>query len=167
MSSAQSSTRNTDLDAALDQETLEPSHASLDKRLQLGLHCCTQHPHAHHVARLTWFPGMTPPQNATSVQHWPRAAARFASRCATVVVGGIELRGMSTSVVTPPDAAARVPVQKPSQSVLPGSLRWTCALARIIAVSVSVGKYGEQDALDETWYDNAVARVDPVAIRHA
>jgi hypothetical protein len=31
-------------------------------------------------------------------------------------------------VVTPPDAAARVPVQKPSQSVRPGSLRCTCAL---------------------------------------
>ena len=71
---------------------------------------------------------MTPPQKATSVQHCPLAAARLASRCATVVVGGMEFKGMSTTVVTPPDAAARVPVQKPSQSVRPGSLRWTWAL---------------------------------------
>ena len=83
----------------------------------------TAHGRAH-----TWFPGMTPPQKATSVQHWPAAAARFWSRLATVVVGGMELRGMSTTVVTPPEAAARVPVQKPSQSVRPGSLRWTWAL---------------------------------------
>lgn len=76
----------------------------------------------------TWFPGMTPPQNATSVQHCPCAASRFAARLSTVVVGGIELSGMSTRAVTPPDAAARVPVQKPSQSVRPGSLRCTCAL---------------------------------------
>ena len=45
-----------------------------------------------------------------------------------VVVGGMELRGMSTTTVTPPEAAAWVPVAKPSQSVRPGSLRWTWAL---------------------------------------
>lgn len=45
-----------------------------------------------------------------------------------MVVGGMEFKGMSTTVVTPPEAAARVPVQKPSQSVRPGSLRWTWAL---------------------------------------
>ena len=83
-----------------------------------------------HEEKRTWFPGMTPPQNATSVQHWPRAAARFCSRCATVVVGGMELRGMSTTAVTPPDAAARVPVQKPSQSVRPGSFKCTWALRK-------------------------------------
>jgi hypothetical protein len=72
---------------------------------------------------------MTPPQNATSVQHRAaRAAARLVAKFSTVVVGGIELSGMSTTVVMPPDAAARVPVQKPSQSVRPGSLRCTCAL---------------------------------------
>jgi hypothetical protein len=72
---------------------------------------------------------MTPPQNATSVQHCAaRAASRFAARFSTVVVGGIELSGMSTTVVMPPEAAARVAVQKPSQSVRPGSLRCTCAL---------------------------------------
>ena len=45
-----------------------------------------------------------------------------------MVVGGIEFKGISTSVVTPPEIAALVPVQNPSQSVRPGSLRWTCAL---------------------------------------
>lgn len=37
------------------------------------------------------------------------------------------LSGMSTTVVTPPLAAAWVPVQKPSHSERPGSLRWTWA----------------------------------------
>ena len=35
------------------------------------------------------------------------------------------LSGMSTIVVTPPAAAARVALAKPSQSVRPGSLTWT------------------------------------------
>ncbi len=43
-----------------------------------------------------------------------------------MVVGGMLLSGMSTSVVTPPAAAARVAVAKPSHSVRPGSLMWTC-----------------------------------------
>lgn len=38
------------------------------------------------------------------------------------------MSGISTTVVTPPDAAALVPVQKPSQSVRPGSFKWTWAL---------------------------------------
>lgn len=38
----------------------------------------------------------------------------------------MEFNGISMTVVTPPDAAALVPVAKPSHSVLPGSLRWTC-----------------------------------------
>ena len=66
---------------------------------------------------------MTPPQKATSVWHWPLAACLFKSRLGTVVVGGRELSGMSTRVVIPPEAAARVPVQNPSQAVRPGSLR--------------------------------------------
>ncbi|MFD6292828.1 hypothetical protein, partial [Streptomyces sp. NPDC060205] len=37
-----------------------------------------------------------------------------------VVVGGSELSGMSTRVVMPPAAAARVALQNPSQSVRPG-----------------------------------------------
>ena len=43
-----------------------------------------------------------------------------------VVVAGTLLSGMSTSVVTPPAAAARVAVSKPSHSVRPGSLMCTC-----------------------------------------
>ena len=35
------------------------------------------------------------------------------------------LSGMSTIVVTPPAAAARVALAKPSHSVRPGSLTWT------------------------------------------
>ena len=38
---------------------------------------------------------------------------------------GREFRGMSTRVVMPPAAAARVAVAKPSQSVRPGELMWT------------------------------------------
>jgi hypothetical protein len=37
----------------------------------------------------------------------------------TVVVGGMELRGMSTMVVNPPAAAADVAVAKPSHAVRP------------------------------------------------
>lgn len=73
--------------------------------------------------RLTWFPGITPPQNPTSAQHWPRAVCRLISRFCKVVVGGIEFNGISTTVVIPPATAARVPVQKPSHSVRPGSFR--------------------------------------------
>lgn len=38
------------------------------------------------------------PQNATSTRTWPRATARLTSRHASVVVGGMELSGMSTTV---------------------------------------------------------------------
>lgn len=48
-----------------------------------------------------------------------------------MVVGGIELRGMSISVVIPPEMAASVPVRKPSQAVRPGWLRWTCVLGEV------------------------------------
>lgn len=41
-----------------------------------------------------------------------------------------ELRGMSTRVVMPPAAAARVAVQKPSQWVRPGSFTWTWVSTR-------------------------------------
>src|SRR6266568_3855508 len=40
------------------------------------------------------------------------------------------LSGMSTRVVTPPAAAARVAVSKPSHSVRPGTFTWTCASTR-------------------------------------
>ena len=39
------------------------------------------------------FPGMTPPQNATSMKHFPFAAVNFFSKFSTVVVGGIEFKG--------------------------------------------------------------------------
>ena len=68
------------------------------------------------------LPGTTPPQRPTSIQHCPSAALALASKPATVVVGGMLLSGMSTIVVTPPAAAARVAVAKPSHSVRPGSL---------------------------------------------
>ena len=55
------------------------------------------------------------------------------------VVAGTELRGISTSVVTPPAAAARVAVRKPSQSVRPGSLMCTC-------VSTKPGSTGRSPA---------------------
>ncbi|KAK1998486.1 hypothetical protein LX36DRAFT_533268, partial [Colletotrichum falcatum] len=57
-------------------------------------------------------------------------AASFSSKPWTVVIGGIAFKGMSITVVTPPDAKARVPVAKPSHSVRPGSFRWTWALTR-------------------------------------
>ena len=61
------------------------------------------------------MPGTAPPQNPTSTWHFPAAAARFAGNAAASVVGGIEFSGMSTIVVMPPAAAARVAVAKPSQ----------------------------------------------------
>jgi len=71
------------------------------------------------------LPGTAPPQNATSTQHWPAAAARFSASAATEMVGGSEFSGMSQIVVTPPAAAARVAVANPSHSVRPGSLTCT------------------------------------------
>lgn len=71
------------------------------------------------------FPGMMPPQKARSTQLTPEAKSCFFSSPCIVVVGGIELSGMSTRVVIPPKAAARVAVSKPSQCVLPGSLMCT------------------------------------------
>ena len=46
------------------------------------------------------------------------AAASFKRRFSLVVVVGKLFSGISTTVVTPPAAAARVPVRKPSQSAL-------------------------------------------------
>src|SRR4051794_35859277 len=69
--------------------------------------------------------GTTPPQNPTSTRTCASATARFSSSAAAVVVGGMEFSGMSRIVVTPPAAAARVAVAKPSHSVRPGSLTCT------------------------------------------
>jgi hypothetical protein len=60
------------------------------------------------------------------------------SRAPTEVVEGIELRGMSITVVTPPEMAAKVPDVKPSQDVLPGWLRWTWALSKCSSTRSSV-----------------------------
>ena len=91
------------------------------------------------------LPGTAPPQNATSAATWPFAACRFTCNASTVVVGGMELRGMSTIAVTPPATAARVALAKPSHSVRPGSLtctwlstrpgRSTSSSARVTAVA--------------------------------
>ena len=69
------------------------------------------------------LPGTAPPQSATSTRHFSRMAKTFACSASTVVTGGIEFSGMSTIVVTPPAAAARVAVSKPSHFVRPGSFR--------------------------------------------
>ena len=58
------------------------------------------------------------------------AASRLSSRAATLVVSGRQFSGMSTRVVKPPAAAARVAVAKPSHSVRPGSLMWVWASTR-------------------------------------
>jgi hypothetical protein len=68
------------------------------------------------------LPGTTPPQNPQSTCNFLSATASFFWNAATVVVAGIEFSGMSTIVVTPPAAAARVALSNPSQSVRPGSL---------------------------------------------
>ena len=61
---------------------------------------------------------------------WGATARRFSVSAASEVVTGMQLSGMSTTVVTPPAAAARVAVSKPSHSVRPGSLRWACESTR-------------------------------------
>ncbi|ANB12493.1 hypothetical protein AWJ20_749 [Sugiyamaella lignohabitans] len=73
--------------------------------------------------RSSSLPGITPPQNPTSTQVWPLDALILVVKLATVVVGGIAFNGISITVVTPPEAAALVPVSNPSQSVLPGSFK--------------------------------------------
>lgn len=49
----------------------------------------------------------------------------FCARASGVVVTGKQLSGMSTMVVIPPAAAARVAVVKPSHWVRPGWFTWT------------------------------------------
>ena len=71
------------------------------------------------------LPGTSPPQNAQSTLPRPPAASRLRSSASREVVTGLLLSGMSTSVVTPPAAAACVALSKPSHSVRPGSLTWT------------------------------------------
>src|SRR3546814_6916725 len=66
------------------------------------------------------FSGTAPPQKPTSTASCPAAAARLAARASAVVVTGMLLCGMSSTVVTPDAAAAAVPVGNPSNSVGPG-----------------------------------------------
>ena len=68
---------------------------------------------------------MAPPQNPKSTSAVPPAASALARSPLAVVVTGTLFRGMSTIVVTPPAAAARVAVWNPSHSVRPGSFTWT------------------------------------------
>ncbi|CAM5669770.1 hypothetical protein STENM223S_03653 [Streptomyces tendae] len=74
--------------------------------------------------------GRAPPQKPTSMCALSAATSRLVRRLSTVVVGGMELSGMSTRVVMPPAAAARVAVQKPSHSVRPGSFTCTWVSTR-------------------------------------
>jgi len=74
--------------------------------------------------------GTRPPQKATSTCSLPRAAASLRANSSAVTVVGKLLSGMSTHVVTPPAAAARVAVEKPSQSARPGSFMCTCRSTR-------------------------------------
>jgi hypothetical protein len=76
------------------------------------------------------LPGTAPPQKPTSTQQRPSAAFRFTSSAGTSTVGGMLFSGMSRMVVTPPAAAARVALSKPSHSVRPGSLTCTCVSTR-------------------------------------
>lgn len=53
-------------------------------------------------------------------------ALAFSLKSLALVAAGAEFRGMSSSVVTPPAAAAALAVSSPSQRSLPGSLACTC-----------------------------------------
>ena len=72
---------------------------------------------------------------------WPPARPRS-------TVGGSELSGMSTIVVTPPAAAALVAVAKPSQWVRPGSLTctWVSTRPGSSATSAQVDVLGRRRA---------------------
>ena len=96
------------VDAGVQQEALEAEDAGVVQRAQVG-----------HVAG----DGAAP--EADVDVRLACAALRLTSSAATSTVGGMLLSGMSTSVVTPPAAAARVALAKPSHSVRPGSLTCT------------------------------------------
>ena len=78
------------------------------------------------------LPGIAPPQKPTSTKHLAACGGLPLDLAApaTSVVGGMQLSGMSMIVVTPPAAAARVAVAKPSHSVRPGSLTCTWVSTR-------------------------------------
>ena len=97
-----------------EQEALEAEDARLVQRPQVGE--VAGHGAAPEADVDEGLPVGRPPA-------WPAGAS-------TVVVGGMLLSGMSTIVVTPPAAAARVAVAKPSHSVRPGSLTCTWVSTR-------------------------------------
>ena len=75
------------------------------------------------------------------------------------------LSGMSTIVVTPPAAAARVALAKPSHSVRPGSLTWTWVSTRpgsstSSSASSTTAAPPAPASYDVTTGDHAVARPD-------
>ena len=98
------------VDARRAQETLEAEHAGRARAAPGRRHC-----------RERRRP-RTPRRRGSG--RGPRRASPPVP--ATLVVAGMLLSGMSTSVVTPPAAAARVACSKPSHSARPGSLMWTC-----------------------------------------
>ena len=83
-------------------------------------------PRACSSGRAPTFPGMRPPHRAKSACDTRDAIAAFSSNDAPSRVRGRLLRGMSPKVVPPPATRARLPVDNPSQSARPGSLKWTC-----------------------------------------
>src|SRR5688572_26996503 len=74
---------------------------------------------------LSRLSGVRPPHMAKSVWLFCAAAWRLASKLGQSRAGGAEFSGMSKKQVPPPAASADEPVSKPSQSVRPGSLKWT------------------------------------------
>src|SRR3990170_568085 len=64
------------------------------------------------------------PYSPKSTFAFRRTARTLSSNAARLVTGGFVF-GMSNTAVTPPIAAAVVPVKKSSASVLPGSRKWT------------------------------------------
>ena len=102
------------VDAGVEQEALEAEHPGVVQRREVG-----------DVARDRAAPEADVDAHLARARPpaWSRAPRR-------VVVGGMQLSGMSTIVVTPPAAAARVAVAKPSHSVRPGSLTCTWVSTR-------------------------------------
>ena len=111
-------------------------------------------PAANSPGRSPRLSGTTPPQNPTSIRHWPAAAARFVAKAAADRVGGNELSGMSSRVVTPPVPAAVVAVAKPSQCVRPGS--FTCTwVSTTPGISTTSGPSSTVRAPDSTVWSSA------------
>ena len=113
------------VDSAVTHEGFQADHAAIRRVLQ---------------AR-SKLPGTSPPQSAEIDERFLLRRGRFRSKLAPSIVGGWALSGMSKIVVVPPAAAAREPVANPSQSVRPGSLKWTCE-------SITPGKIDSFVAVD-------------------